>query len=84
MSDVVTDLSELVASVVEPLIENKEELEVTGIDEEDGNILIEIRVNPDDVGKVIGRQGRVIKSFRTLTRAAASRKGAMVDVELVD
>ena len=84
MSDVVTDLSELVASVVEPLIENKEELEVTGIDEEDGNILIEIRVNPDDAGKVIGRQGRVIKSIRTLTRAAASRKGAMVDVELGD
>ena len=43
MSDVVTDLSELVASVVEPLIENKEELEVTGIDEEDGNILMSVK-----------------------------------------
>ncbi len=66
MSDVVTDLSELVASVVEPLIENKEELEVTGIDEEDGNILIEIRVNPDDAGKVIDRKStRLNSSHRT-------------------
>ncbi len=70
--------------MVEPLIEHQDELEIDGIDEEDGHILIEIRVNPDDAGKVIGRQGRVIKSIRTLTRAAASRKDATVDVELVD
>lgn len=84
MQDVINDLAKLVATVVEPLIENPDELEITGIDEEDGNVLIEIRVNPDDAGKVIGRQGRVIKSIRTLTRAAASRKDVMVDVELVD
>lgn len=84
MSDVATDLSKLVAVIVEPLIEHQDELKIEGIEEEDGNILIEIRVNEDDAGKVIGRQGRVIKSIRTLTRAAASRKGAMVDVELID
>ncbi len=38
----------------------------------------------DLAGKVIGRQGRVIKAIRTLARAAASRSGKMVDVELID
>ena len=45
---------------------------------------VEIRVNPDDAGKVIGRQGRVIKAVRTLARAAASAEDALVDVELID
>lgn len=84
MAEIAESLAELVTSVVSPLIEFPEELDVTGITEEDGNIMIEIRVNPDDAGKVIGRQGRVIKSIRTLTRAAASRKDVMVDVELID
>lgn len=43
----------------------------------------EISVNPDDVGKVIGRQGRIIKAIRTLVRAAASVDGAHVDVEVL-
>ena len=51
---------------------------------EDGNIMVEIRVAADDAGKVIGRQGRVIKSIRTLARAAASKSGKLVDVELID
>jgi len=43
----------------------------------------EVSVNPDDVGKVIGRQGRIIKAIRTLVRAAASVDGAHVDVEVL-
>ena len=39
---------------------------------EDGSIFVEVRVNEEDAGKVIGRQGRVIKAIRTLARAAAS------------
>ncbi len=85
MPEVAEGLAELVESVVEPLIEYPDELEVASYIEEDDSILIEIRVNPDDCGKVIGRQGRVIKSIRTLARAAATRKGSShVDVELID
>lgn len=83
MSAVSEDLKELVATVVAPLISYPDELELDAI-EEDGRVTIEIRVNPDDAGKVIGRQGRVIKSIRTLTRAAGSRKDVGVDVELID
>lgn len=73
----------LVEEIVSPLIDNPSELEVTS-SEEGNDLLIEIAVNPDDTGKVIGRQGRVIKSIRTLARAAATRKGINVDVELID
>lgn len=77
------ELRILVEEIVSPLIDNPSELEVTS-SEEGNDLLIEIAVNPDDTGKVIGRQGRVIKSIRTLARAAATRKGINVDVELID
>lgn len=84
MDKIAEDLAQLVYTVVSPLVEYPDELELVSIPEDENNVLIEIHVNPDDAGKVIGRQGRVIKSIRTLTRAAASRKNVMVDVELID
>ncbi len=47
------------------------------------SVTYEISLNPDDVGKVIGRQGRVIKAIRTVVRAAASVNGEHVDVEVL-
>ncbi len=78
------DIAELVASIVTPLVENPDDVEVEGREAEDGSIYVEIRVNEEDAGKVIGRQGRVIKSIRTLCRAAASRFDKRVEVELLD
>ncbi len=43
----------------------------------------EVSVHPDDVGKVIGRQGRIIKAIRTVVRAAASVNGDQVDVDVL-
>lgn len=84
MSDPNTDISGLVAELVTPLVEHADEVEVNSADLEDGSTLIEVHVNPDDVGRVIGRQGRVIKSIRTLARAAGSRHDMRIEVELVD
>ena len=84
MTDLTEDLAGLVESVVRPLVEVPEDLEIDAFETEDGPILVEIRVNEEDAGKVIGRQGRVIKAIRTLARAAASRSGAQVEVELLD
>lgn len=83
MADTAQDLAELVDTVVSPLLSVPEDLEITAVEEESA-VSIEIRVNPDDAGKVIGRQGRTIKAIRTLTRAAASKYDIMVDVELLD
>ena len=84
MADLTEDLAGLVDSIVRPLIEEEEALEVTAVEAENGGVIVEIRVAADDAGKVIGRQGRVIKAIRTLARAAASRSGKLVDVELID
>ncbi len=79
-----TDIAGLVRSVVEPLVEHKDELEITSGLDGKGSLLIEISVNEADAGKVIGRQGRVIKAVRTLARAAGSRSNTHVEVELID
>ena len=84
MSEQTTDIAGLVSSVVEPLVEFPDDLEITSSEAEDGTVLVEIRVHEDDAGKVIGRQGRVIKAIRTLARAAASRTDTLVEVELID
>ena len=84
MAEQTEDIVGLVESVVRPLIDFADDLEISASDAEDGSILVEMRVNEEDAGKVIGRQGRVIKAIRTLARAAASRTGAHVEVELLD
>ena len=77
------DISGLVDCIVRPLVDNEEDLEITS-HEENGAIFVEISVNEEDTGKIIGRQGRVIKSIRTLVRAAASRNDMRVEVEIID
>ncbi len=84
MPEQTEDIVGLVDAVVRPLIEFEDDLDIQSSETEDGGILVEIRVNEEDAGKVIGRQGRVIKAIRTLSRAVASRTGTPVEVELID
>ena len=83
MTEQSLDLAGLVDSLVRPLVDNEGDLQITS-SIEDGCETIEIRVNEEDAGKVIGRQGRVIKSVRALARAAASRSGMSAEVEIID
>ena len=83
MAENTQDIAGLVECVVRPLVDYPDDLEITSR-EEGGAVLIEISVNEEDTGKVIGRQGRVIKSIRTLARAAASRNDMRVEVEILD
>ena len=84
MNETFDDLANLVRSLVTPLVDNPDEVSITSEETQDGSILIEVRVHEDDAGKVIGRQGRVIKAIRTLCRAAGSRRDQHVEVELID
>lgn len=84
MSEQTENIVGLVEAIVVPLIEFPEDFEISANEDEEGVLLIEMRVNEEDAGKVIGRQGRIIKSIRTLARAAASHSGMQVDVELLD
>ncbi len=75
-------MRELVEFLVRHLVDQSEEVEVREISG-DRSVLLEIRVAEGDVGKVIGRQGRVIQAIRTMARAAAARDGKRVMVEVV-
>ena len=77
-------VTSLVRMLVEQIVENPDEVTVTGPDQENGELYVEISVDESDIGKVIGRSGRIIKAIRTVARAAASQDGFRVEVELAE
>lgn len=76
------DVDALVMYVVTSLVEHPDDVKIDK-QETDALTTYEVTVHPDDVGKVIGRQGRVVKSLRVLVRAAASMNGSDATVEVV-
>ena len=84
MPELTEKISGLVETVVCPLIEFEDDFEISAFEESGNTIVVELRVNEADAGKVIGRQGRIIKAVRTIARAAASQENAHVEVELID
>ena len=76
------DTDKLVRYLVTSLVDNPEAVSIEAKRQGDA-ITYEITLDADDVGKVIGRQGRVIKAIRTLVRAAGSSSGERVEVEVL-
>ena len=74
---------ELVKYIAQSLVEKPEAVEVRAVDTEEG-VTIELRVDPDDMGKVIGKQGRIAKAIRTVVKGASSRSEKPVFVEIVE
>ena len=76
-------MKELLTYIVQSLVEKPDEVSVTER-ESGGETVFEVRVADCDMGKVIGRQGRIVKEIRILMRAVAQRKGKKVSVEIMD
>lgn len=76
-------MKELVEFVVRSLVDHPDEVSVTQSGSS-GNVLLELRVADSDMGRVIGRKGRVINSIRALAQVAAARQGARVSVEIIE
>ena len=76
-------MKELLTYVARNLVEHPDQVTVTET-VEDGETVLELRVSPEDMGKVIGRQVRIAKEIRTLIRSVAQRTGQRVCVEIVD
>ena len=76
-------MKELLLYMAKNLVDDPEAVTVTEIEEEDGKVL-ELRVADGDMGKVIGRQGRIAKEIRTIVKTVALRTGEKVTVEIVD
>jgi uncharacterized protein len=66
------------------LVDHPDEVSIHEAEGEGGSTVLEVSVHPEDMGKIIGKQGRIIRSLRTLARAAGQRDGHPVMVEVVD
>ena len=76
------DLKGLVEYVAKVLVDKPDAVKVDEV--QDGNTTVyELEVDEEDIGKVIGRQGRVVRGLRALVKAAATRKGTRVDLDVV-
>ncbi|HZP72434.1 MAG TPA: KH domain-containing protein [Gaiellaceae bacterium] len=76
-------MNELLAYLARELVDEPDAVRVDEEEREDALVLV-LHVAPDDVGKVIGRQGRIARALRTLVRASAVRGGRRVLVEIAD
>ena len=75
-------MKELVEVIAKALVDNPDEVVVS--EKNDGrNIMIELHVAPSDMGKVIGKQGRIAKAIRAVVKAASTRENLKFDVEIV-
>ncbi len=76
-------MKELLLYMAKNLVDNPDAVSVTQT-EDAGGIVLELRVAPEDMGKVIGRQGRIAKEIRTIVKTVAQRTGERVTVDIVD
>ena len=76
-------MKELLTYIARNLVDHPDAVHVTE-HAGDGETVLELRVDPEYMGKVIGRQGRIAKEIRTLIRSVAQRQGTRVSVEIVD
>ena len=76
-------MKELVEVIARALVENPDEVVVIET-ERDGETVIELKVAPSDMGKVIGKQGRIAKAIRSVVKAAAAKEDKKVIVDILD
>lgn len=76
-------MKELLTYIIQSLVDNPDKV---AVDEhtENGTTVYEVRVADGDMGKVIGRQGRIVRQIRVLMKAVAQRQGKKISVEILD
>ncbi len=77
-------MRELVEVIVKGVVDNKDEVVVTETLKEDGTVELLINVNPEEIGKVIGKQGKVIKSIRTIAKSMSIKSDKKYFVEIAE
>ena len=76
-------MKEVLEIVAKSLVDYPDQVDVKEIENEDHTVTLELRVAESDMGKVIGKQGRIAKAIRTVVKAAASRENKKVAVEIL-
>lgn len=78
-------MKDLIIAIANGLVEDKSAVKVTSdTPTEDGTTVYHLTVAPDDMGRVIGKQGRIAKALRTVVRASANRKNQRIIIEIDD
>ncbi|HEY6243057.1 MAG TPA: KH domain-containing protein [Pyrinomonadaceae bacterium] len=77
-------MREVVEMIVKVLVDDRESVDVREVEQRNGATLIEVRVGPNDVGKIIGKQGKTIRALRSLTRIAGAKHNRRYVVEIVE
>ncbi len=76
-------MKELVEYMVRSLVDKPEEVRISEVEKEQ-SVIYEVRVAPEDMGKIIGRQGRIAKAMRTIVKAASVKSGKKAVVEILE
>ena len=76
-------MKELVEVIAKSLVDHPEDVRVEE-EQEDRQVTLKLHVDEDDMGKVIGRQGRIAKAMRTVVKAAATRENKRVSVDIIE
>jgi predicted RNA-binding protein YlqC (UPF0109 family) len=83
MTEMAGDMSLLVTQIAQAIVDAPEQVQVAAV--EDGDVMVlELRVAPTDIGKVIGRQGRTVKSMRTVLGAASLKLQQRYELEIIE
>ena len=77
-------MKDLLEYLVKGLVEHPDAVEVTEVQEDDGTLILELSVDQDDYGSVIGRGGRTASALRTVMKAAAVKEQRRVFLDIVD
>ncbi len=76
-------MKELLETLAQALVDKPEDVEVSQIEGE-RSMILQLKVAPEDVGKVIGKEGRIAKALRTIIKASATKEGKKAMVEILD
>lgn len=76
-------MKELLEYMAKALVDNPDDVEIEVIEGE-RSVILQLKVNQEDIGKVIGKQGRIAQALRTLVKAAATKQGKNAIVEILD
>lgn len=76
-------MKDLVEAMVKALVDDPDSVEVNEI-RGTQSFTLELKVNEDDIGKIIGKKGRIIEAIRTIVRAASTKEGLRANIEIVE
>lgn len=77
-------MRDAIEMIVKSLVDESEVVDVREVEQRNGTTLVEVRVAPNDVGKIIGKQGRTIRALRSLAKIAGTKKNRRYLLEIVE